>query len=71
MAKDTKKTMINLDGVDYVYEQMTPEQQTIVNQIDDLSRKIAGSQFATEQLNVGKAAFINMLKQALETKDEE
>ena len=71
MAKDTKKTMINLDGVDYVYEQMTPEQQTIVNHIDDLSRKIAGSQFATEQLNVGKAAFINMLKQALETKDEE
>ena len=70
MAKDTKKTMINLDGVDYVYEQMTPEQQTIVNHIDDLSRKIAGSQFAIEQLNVGKAAFINMLKQAL-TKDEE
>lgn len=70
MAKDTKKTMINLDGVDYVYEQMTPEQQTIVNHIDDLSRKIAGSQFAIEQLNVGKAAFINMLKQSL-TKDEE
>ena len=71
MAKDTKKTTITLDNVDYVFEDMTPQQQTMVNHIHDLDRKIAGAQFSIEQLNVGKAAFINMLKQSLETKDKE
>jgi hypothetical protein len=70
MAKDTKKTMINLDNVDYVFEDMTPQQQTMVNHIHDLDRKIAGAQFSIEQLQVGKAAFINMLKESI-TKDEE
>ena len=69
MAKDTKKTMITLDDVEYEFEQMTPEQQTMVNHIDDLNRKIAGATFSIDQLNVGKAAFINMLKQSLESKE--
>ena len=69
MAKDTKKTMITLDDVEYVFEDMTPEQQAMVNHIDDLSRKIAGAQFSMDQLNVGKAAFIKMLKDALEPKE--
>ena len=69
MAKDTKKTMITLDDVEYTFEDMTPEQQQMVNHIDDLSRKIAGAQFSLDQLNVGKAAFINMLKNALEPKE--
>ena len=70
MAKDTKKTMINLDGTDWPFEDMTPEQQMMVNHIHDLDRKIGGTQFSLDQLNVGKAAFIKMLKEAL-TKDEE
>ena len=69
MAKDTKKTMITLDEVDYVFEDMTPAQQNMVNHIDDLSRKIGGAQFSLDQLNVGKAAFVNMLKNALENKE--
>ena len=69
MAKDTKKTMITLDEVEYTFEDMTPEQQQMVNHIDDLSRKIAGAQFSLDQLNVGKAAFIKMLKDALEPKE--
>ena len=69
MAKDTKKTMITLDEVEYAFEDMTPQQQGMVNHIDDLNRKIAGAQFSLDQLNVGKAAFINMLKQSLETKE--
>lgn len=69
MAKDTKKTMITVDDVEYVFEDMTPEQQQMVNHIDDLSRKIAGATFSIDQLNVGKAAFVNMLKNALENKE--
>ena len=70
MGKD-KKTPITVNDVEYIFEDMTPQQQTMVNHIHDLDRKIAGAQFSIEQLNVGKAAFINMLKQSLETKDEE
>ena len=49
-----------------VPSRMTNEQQMMVNHIDDLSRKMASSQFNLDQLNVGKQAFVNMLKQSLE-----
>ena len=60
-----KKTPIIVDEVEYIYEQMTQEQQMMVNHIDDLNRKIGSSQFNLDQLNVGKQAFVNMLKQSL------
>jgi hypothetical protein len=50
---------------------MTNEQQMMVNHIDDLSRKMASSQFNLDQLNVGKQAFVNMLKQSLVAAPEE
>ena len=68
MAK-TEKTTITLDDIEYVFEDMTQQQQTIVNHIHDLDRKIGASQFNLDQLNVGKAAFVNMLKQSLEAKE--
>ena len=68
MAK-TEKTTITLDDVEYVFEDMTQQQQTMVNHIHDLDRKISASQFNLDQLNVGKAAFVNMLKQSLEAKE--
>lgn len=63
---ETKKTPITIDDVEYVFEDMTPQQQAMVNHITDLDRKIGSSQFNLDQLNVGKAAFIKMLKEALE-----
>lgn len=66
-----KKTPIQLDGVEYFYEDMDQQQQTIVNHIEDLNRKIASSQFNLDQLNVGRQAFVNMLKEALAKPAEE
>ena len=60
-----KKTPIKIDEVEYMYEDMTQEQQMIVNHVEDLSRKIASSQFNLDQLNVGKQAFVNLLKELL------
>lgn len=71
MTENTKKTPIVVDDVEYFYEDMNPQQQGIVNHIEDLSRKIGSMAFNLDQLNVGKAAFIKMLKEALETKPEE
>jgi hypothetical protein len=69
MGKD-KKTPVTIDGVEYQYEDLTQEQQTMVNHLLDLDRKISSSQFNLDQLSVGKQAFMNMLKASLEAKDE-
>lgn len=68
---ETKKTPIVLDDVEYLYEDMTKEQQTLVNHIADLDRKIGASQFNLDQLNVGKNAFIKLLNQSLNQPKEE
>jgi hypothetical protein len=68
---ETKKTTITVDDVDYVYEDMTPQQQAMVNHISDLDRKIGTSQFNLDQLNVGKNAFVNLLKESLTAPKEE
>ena len=68
---ETKKTPITIDDVEYIFEDMTPQQQVMVNHIADLDRKIGSSQFNLDQLNVGKSAFIKLLKEALEAVDAE
>ena len=60
-----EKTPITLDDVEYFYEDMTAQQQTLVNHIEDLNRKIGSAQFNMDQLLVGKQAFVTMLKEAL------
>jgi hypothetical protein len=60
-----KKTPVTIDDVEYIYEEMTQPQQMMVNHIDDLNRKISSSQFNLDQLNVGREAFVKMLKESL------
>ena len=62
---ENKKTPIVIDNVEYEYTDMTKEQQLMVNHIADLDRKIGSAQFSLDQLNVGKQAFFNMLKETL------
>ena len=69
MAKN-EKTPITIDDKEYFFEDLTQEQQVIVSHISDLSRKIQSSEFNLQQLNFGKQAFVNALKEALE-KDAE
>ena len=65
MAENTKKTSILIDDVEHFYEDMTQEQQVLVNHLADLDRKINSTAFSLDQLNVGKQAFINLLKESL------
>lgn len=67
---EKKTTPITIDNVEYQYEDLTQEQQTLFNHCIDLDRKISSAQFNLDQLNVGKQAFISMLKQSLEQKEE-
>ena len=59
---EKKTTPISVDGVEYTLEDMSPEQQTMVNHISDLDRKVRSTQFNLDQLNVGRQAFVEMLE---------
>jgi hypothetical protein len=69
MGKD-KQTPITVNDVEYIFEDMTPEQQVLVNHCLDLDRKIGSSQFNLDQLNIGKQAFVKLLEEALTKKPE-
>ena len=65
-----EKTPILIDDVEYQYEDMTQEQQMMVNHIADLDRKLASAQFNLDQLRVGKDAFVDMLRRSLSSEDQ-
>jgi len=63
--ENIKKNQVTIDDVEYAFEDMKPEQQAMVNHLIDLDRKIGSSQFNLDQLNVGKQAFLRMLRESL------
>lgn len=66
MGNNTKNP-VTIDGVEYIFEDMTQEQQTLVNHVADLDRKLASARFNVDQLQVGRDAFFKLLKDNLET----
>jgi hypothetical protein len=66
-----EKTPVSIDGVEYKYEDMSPEQQMLLNHVADLERKLDSAKFNVDQLQVGRNAFFGLLKQALESKPEQ
>jgi len=65
--KQKEKTAITINNKEFFTEDMTEEQQAMINHIQDLTRKIQSSQFNLEQLNFGKNAFVNSLSNSLNT----
>ena len=59
------KNQVTIDDVDYAFEDMKPEQQAMVNHLVDLDRKISSTAFNLDQLQVGKNAFLTMLRESL------
>lgn len=67
---EKKTTPITIDGVEYVLEDMTPAQRVLLDHVADLDRKLASARFNVDQLQVGRDAFFNLLKQQLEAPAE-
>ena len=67
---ENKKTPISIDDKEYQFEDMTDEQKMLVNHVADLDRKLNSARFNVDQLQVGRDAFFNLLKQALEPVEE-
>ena len=65
-----EKTPITVNDIEYIVEDMTDEQRTMLNHANDLDRKLANARFNMDQLAVGREAFINMLATSLENKAE-
>ena len=63
--ENIKKNQVTIDDVEYAFEDMKSEQQNMVNHLIDLDRKIGSTQFNLDQLNVGKQAFLTMLRESL------
>ena len=68
---EKKTTPVTIDGTEYQFEDMTQEQQMLVNHVADLDRKLASARFNVDQLQVGRNAFMTMLTTSLTEAKEE
>jgi hypothetical protein len=62
--------IVTIDGVEYDAEKFSEQQVTLVNHVADLDRKIGSTKFQLDQLQVGRDAFFNLLKQSLAEQPE-
>jgi hypothetical protein len=71
MAKDKEPQIVKIDDVEYDANDFNEQQVALFNHCIDLDRKIGSTTFQLQQLNVGKDAFIKLLKEALVATDAE
>jgi hypothetical protein len=64
MTEDKK--VITIDEVEYTEDQLSDEAKACINHIGSLDQKIASTQFNLIQLQVGREAFLDKLKEAIE-----
>ena len=64
-----EKTPITVNDKEYFVEDLTEEQQLMINHINDLDRKISSVRFNLDQLNVGRGAFVDMLANSLNAEE--
>jgi|TARA_R100000479_G_C6382884_1_gene201854 hypothetical protein len=67
--QEEKKPVVVLDDKEYEIENMADDQKVMLAHIQDLQRKIDGATFNLQQLQYGRQAFVNALKEALEKED--
>ncbi len=66
MAKEQKEQpKINFDGKDYEFEDFNDEQKMMVAHINDIQKKLNTNAFVADQLNTGKAAYVEKLRESL------
>ena len=61
----SEKQTVSIDDKEYTEDQLTDQQKVLINHVSDLDRKIRSAQFNLDQLQVGRDAFMNMLKTSL------
>ena len=69
--KEQKPAVLTLDEQEYVIDDMSDDEKMLLNHINDMQNKINTNQFMRDQLEVGKEAFINKLRESLNAEPEE
>tara|TARA_R110002153_G_scaffold16193_3_gene57410 strand:+ start:3815 stop:4039 length:225 start_codon:yes stop_codon:yes gene_type:complete len=64
---DQKATPISINGKDYILEELTAEQQAIIQHVGVAEQRIAQAKFDADSAQVTRDAFMNMLTLQLET----
>ena len=62
-----EKTPITVNDKEYNVNDFTDDQKTMLNHVNDLSRKLDNARFNVDQLAMGREKFIEMLASSLET----
>ncbi len=65
--ENKKSQIVTIDGVEHDANTFNEQQILFMNHCIDLDRKIGSTQFQMQQLQVGKDAFMKMLKDSLPT----
>ena len=60
-----EKTPITVNDKEYLFEDLSDQQQAMVNHINDLDRKLSSARFNLDQLAFGREAFISALARSL------
>ena len=63
--KEQPEQTITIDDKEYKVSDLTEEQVTLVNHVADLDKKLGSARFNVDQLNVGRNAFMALLKESL------
>ncbi len=64
-----EKTPITVNDREYFVEDLSDQQQAMVNHISDLDRKMGSMRFNLDQLAFGREAFVSALTQSLSTEE--
>tara|TARA_R110000751_G_scaffold46587_1_gene104697 strand:- start:250 stop:480 length:231 start_codon:yes stop_codon:yes gene_type:complete len=64
------KTPITVNDTEYFKEDMSGEQQLLLDHVQDLDRKLRTTQFNVDQLTVGRQKFIELLAASLEAVED-
>ena len=72
MAKKEKQNepTLVLDDKEYSINDLPDDQKLMVAHINDLNRKIDSTKFNLQQMEIGRAGFVNSLKASLDQKSE-
>ena len=70
MAKE-KKQMVNIDGTDYVVDELTDTQRYMLNQVVSLRVRIAKARMELDQIQVASSGFAKMLSDSMKGNNNE
>ena len=66
-----KKQMVNIDGTDYVVDELTDTQRYMLNQVVSLRDRITKARMELDQIQVASSGFAKMLSDSMKGNNDE